>query len=144
MAALAFVVAKSKSAIKKRARPTAPKLSHLSPAELLALLKAARARSARDWCMVLLAYRHGLRASEVCGLRMGDVDEKAGAVTVARLKGSMLTVQPLYAHRGQPLLDEPAAMRAWLRSARPMARITCSPRRKAGSCTAARSSVPSR
>ncbi len=108
-------VAKSKSAIKKRARPTAPKLSHLSPAELLALLKAARARSARDWCMVLLAYRHGLRASEVCGLRMGDVDQKAGAVTVARLKGSMLTVQPLYAHRGQPLLDEPAAMRAWLR-----------------------------
>ena len=99
----------------RRARRATPALSHLTPAELLALLKAARTSSARDWAMILLAYRHGLRASEVCGLRLGDVDQKASAVTVARLKGSMLTVQPLYAHRGQPLLDEQAALRAWLR-----------------------------
>ena len=42
------------------------RMTHLTPDELLSVLKAARARSARDWAMVLLAYRHGLRASEVC------------------------------------------------------------------------------
>src|SRR5579871_4453899 len=89
------LVLQPKSSNKMRARRTAPKLSHLSPAELLTVLKIARAKSTRDHAMILLAYRHGLRASEVCGLRMGDVDLKAGAVTVARLKGSMLTVQPL-------------------------------------------------
>lgn len=89
--------------------------AHLSPAELLAVLKIARARSIRDWAMILLAYRHGLRASEVCGLRLADVDLKAGSISIRRLKGSLHTVQPLYQHRGQPLLDETAALRAWLR-----------------------------
>lgn len=88
---------------------------HLSPAELLAVLKVARARSIRDWGMILLAYRHGLRASEVCGLRLGDVDHRGQAITVRRLKGSLSQVQPLYQHRGQPLLDEMNALRAWIR-----------------------------
>jgi integrase len=87
----------------------------LSPAEILAVLKAARERSTRDWAMILMAYRHGLRASEVCGLKLADIDLKAGSVSVRRLKGSLQTVQPLYPHRGQPLLDETAAVRAWLR-----------------------------
>jgi type 1 fimbriae regulatory protein FimB len=89
--------------------------AHLSTAELLAVLKIARARSTRDWCMILLSYRHGLRASEVCGLRLSDLNLKEQSVRVARLKGSMLTVQPLYSHRGMPLLDELGALRAWLR-----------------------------
>jgi integrase len=29
--------------------------------------------------------------------------------------GSLHTIQPLYQHRGQPVLDETAALRAWLR-----------------------------
>jgi type 1 fimbriae regulatory protein FimB len=65
--------------------------------------------------MILLAYRHGLRASEVCGLKLSDVHLKDQTVRVARLKGSMLTTQPLVPHRGQPLLDELAALRAWLK-----------------------------
>lgn len=68
--------------------------------------------------MILLAYRHGLRASEVCGLKLTDVDLKAGSVSIRRLKGSLQTVQPLYAHRGQPLLDEITALRVWLRERR--------------------------
>jgi type 1 fimbriae regulatory protein FimB len=87
--------------------------------ELLTILKIARTKSTRDWCMILLAYRHGLRASEVCGLKLSDVNLKDQTIRVARLKGSMLTVQPLYAHRGVPLLDELAALRAWLRARRP-------------------------
>jgi site-specific recombinase XerD len=65
--------------------------------------------------MILLAYRHGLRASEVCGIKLEDVDLKAGSISIRRLKGSLHTIQPIYQHRGQPLLDETAAIRAWLR-----------------------------
>jgi site-specific recombinase XerD len=65
--------------------------------------------------MILLAYRHGLRASEVCGLKLADIDLKAGSISIRRLKGSLQTVQPLHAHRGKPLLDEMSALRAWLR-----------------------------
>src|SRR6202050_5009982 len=91
------------------------RMTILSPQETLALLKAARKRSARDWAMILLAYRHGLRASEACGIKLADVDLKTGSLSVRRLKGSLQTIQPLYQHRGQPLLDEMAALRAWLR-----------------------------
>jgi type 1 fimbriae regulatory protein FimB len=68
--------------------------------------------------MILMAYRHGLRASEVCGLSLDDLDVKNRAVTLRRLKGSMRTVQPLYEHRGQPLLDEVVALRQWLKQRR--------------------------
>jgi len=90
-------------------------MAFLSPEEVLAVLKAARARSVRDWSMVLLAYRHGLRSSEVCCLKLVDADLKGGSLNVRRLKGSLSQVQPLYQHRGQPLLDELNALRAWLR-----------------------------
>ncbi len=43
---------------------------HLEPNEVLAILKAAKQHGSREWCMILLAYRHGLRASEVCSLRL--------------------------------------------------------------------------
>jgi site-specific recombinase XerD len=90
----------------------------LTPQEMLDLLKAARKHSTRDWAMILLAYRHGLRASEVCGIKLVDIDLKSGSISVRRLKGSLHTIQPLYQHRGQPLLDETAAVRAWLRKRR--------------------------
>ena len=91
------------------------KMVQLTPDEILAVLKVARSRSARDWAMILVAYRHGLRASEVCELKMADVDLKAGWLSIRRLKGSLHTVQPLYRHKGQPLLDELNALRSWLR-----------------------------
>jgi type 1 fimbriae regulatory protein FimB len=91
-------------------------MAYLTPEEVLAVLKAGRKHSIRDWAMVLLAYRHGLRASEVCGLKLSDIDLKAGSISIRRLKGSLHTVQPLYPHRGQPLLDELAALRAWLKA----------------------------
>jgi site-specific recombinase XerD len=92
------------------------RMTVLTPQEVLSLLKAARKRAIRDWAMILLAYRHGLRASEVCGIRLADVDMKSGSISIRRLKGSLHTIQPLYQHRGQPLLDETAALRTWLRT----------------------------
>src|SRR5579863_3714146 len=91
------------------------RMTILSPTEILDLLKSARKHSTRDWAMILLAYRHGLRASEVCGLKLADLDLKGGSISIRRLKGSLHTIQPLFQHRGQPLLDETGAVRAWLR-----------------------------
>lgn len=88
---------------------------HLEPAEVLAVLRTAKARSARQWAMILLAYRHGLRASEVCNVRLDDVDLKNGNIVVQRLKGSLRTTQALTEHRGEPLLNELKALREWLR-----------------------------
>jgi type 1 fimbriae regulatory protein FimB len=88
---------------------------HLEPAEVLAVLRAAKAKGTREWAMVLLAYRHGMRASEVCNLRLDDVDLKNGHIVVARLKGSLRTTQALTEHRGEPLLNEVRALRDWLR-----------------------------
>jgi site-specific recombinase XerD len=56
--------------------------------------------------------------SEVCGLKLADIDLKADSISIWRLKGSLQTVQPLYPHRGQPLLDENSALRTWLREPR--------------------------
>jgi site-specific recombinase XerD len=98
-----------------RTRRKHGRMTILTPEETLNLLKAARKQSVRDWAMILLAYRHGLRASEVCGIKLADLDLKTGSISIRRLKGSLHTTQPLYEHRGQPLLDETAAIRAWLR-----------------------------
>ena len=89
-------------------------MQFLESIELLALLKAAKARSKRDWAMLLLAYRHGMKASEVCGLKLSDVDLKCNTVTFQRAKGSMRSTQPMERLAGQPLLDERAALRLWL------------------------------
>jgi site-specific recombinase XerD len=89
-------------------------MKFLESNELLALLKAAKARSNRDWAMLLLTYRHGMRASEVCRLKLSDVDVKCHTVTFQRVKGSMKSMQPLERLAGRPLLDERAALRLWL------------------------------
>jgi type 1 fimbriae regulatory protein FimE len=45
--------------------------------------------------MIILGYRHGMRASEICGLLWQDVDISARLITVRRLKNSLTTVQLL-------------------------------------------------
>jgi type 1 fimbriae regulatory protein FimB len=86
----------------------------LEPKELLAILKAARERSIRDWAILLVGYRHAMRAAELSQLRLSDVDLKTRTIRVRRVKGSMETLQPLEKRAGQPLLDEPKALRLWL------------------------------
>lgn len=95
-----------------------PSMIYLEPSEVLSVLKAAKAKSARSWAMVLLAYKHALRASEVCNLRLQDIDLKNGSVIVERLKGSLRTTQAVTGHRGEPLLDEFKALREWMRERR--------------------------
>ena len=80
-------------------------MQSLSKDELRALLTHAKASSERDWLMILVAYWHGLRASEICGLTAGDIED--GHITVQRLKGSLKTTQPLMQHSDE-LLNEHA------------------------------------
>ena len=82
----------------------------LTDAEIASFLKAARKgrHGARNYAMVLTAYRHGLRVSELINLRMADLDLNTGHLFVRRLKGSLSTSQPLEG-------DEIRALRAWLR-----------------------------
>jgi type 1 fimbriae regulatory protein FimB len=98
-----------------RIHPASQPMVHLEPAEVLAVLRAAKSKGPREWTMILVAYRHGMRASEVCNLRIEDVDLKNGSIVVARLKGSLRTTQALTEHRGEPLLNELKALRDWLR-----------------------------
>ena len=90
-------------------------MQHLEPAEVLSVLKAAKAKGHREWAMIVVAYKHGMRASEVCNLLVGDVDLKNGSIVVERLKGSLRTTQAITEHRGEPLLNEQRALREWLK-----------------------------
>jgi type 1 fimbriae regulatory protein FimB/type 1 fimbriae regulatory protein FimE len=49
----------------------------------------------RDATMILIAYRHGLRVSELVALTWSQVDLEAGRLQVIRCKGSDDSVQPL-------------------------------------------------
>ena len=49
----------------------------------------------RDRTMILMAYRHALRCSELVSMRWAMVDLAAGTVHVKCLKGSRDSVQPL-------------------------------------------------
>ena len=96
-------------------KQTTLSMIHLEPSEVLSVLRAAKAKGAREWAMIVVAYKHGMRASEVCNLRLDDVDLKNGSIVVDRLKGSLRTTQAVTEHRGEPLLNELKALREWLR-----------------------------
>jgi type 1 fimbriae regulatory protein FimB/type 1 fimbriae regulatory protein FimE len=71
---------------------------YLTEAEVEKLIEAARKRGrngARDACAILLAYRHGLRAQELCSLRWSQVDLRHGRLHVNRAKGGQESVHPL-------------------------------------------------
>lgn len=81
--------------------------------QMLAVLAEARRHSERDFLMLLVAYQHACRASEVCKLRTTDVS--AGYLCIERLKGSRTTTQLLVSD-DNPLLDEKTALEAWVKT----------------------------
>ena len=70
---------------------------YLTPDEIKRLLAAARSgrHGSRDYLMLLLMYRHGLRVSELIALRRADLDLTSGHLWVQRLKRGLATSQPL-------------------------------------------------
>jgi integrase len=88
-------------------------MQHLGKVELLSFLRVARRERERDWLMFLVAYWHGLRASEVVNLKPDAIFN--GEISVARLKGSEATIHPLVSDKN-PLLDERPALETLARS----------------------------
>ena len=62
---------------------------HLRPEEVERLIEAARVNrhGTRDALMILMTYRHGLRAAEVADLKWEQVDFDRAEIHVNRLKG---------------------------------------------------------
>jgi type 1 fimbriae regulatory protein FimB/type 1 fimbriae regulatory protein FimE len=70
---------------------------YLTPDEVETLIAAARRNrhGYRDATMLLVAFRHGLRASELVGLRWEQVDYSRALLHVRRVKGGTPSVHPL-------------------------------------------------
>jgi type 1 fimbriae regulatory protein FimB/type 1 fimbriae regulatory protein FimE len=76
-------------------KPTVRK--YLTSTELERLLKAVRQGryGLRDATAVLLAFRHGLRVSELCGLRWAQIDFTTARLSVVRVKNGQGAPHPL-------------------------------------------------
>ena len=71
---------------------------HLTPDEIERLIGAAKSlgrHGHRDATLILVAYRHGLRVSELVALRWDVVDLKQGLLHVNRLKNGVTSTHPL-------------------------------------------------
>ena len=72
---------------------------YLTPKEVERLIAAAKARGRRyglrDATMILVAFRHGLRVSELCALTWDQIDFSQGMMHVRRIKSGMPSVQQI-------------------------------------------------
>lgn len=62
----------------------------------------------RDYCLIYMSFIHGFRVSEVCGVRLSDIDLQEGSLYIRRKKNGFSTIHPL-------LGNEMEAIRAWLK-----------------------------
>ena len=86
---------------------------HLTPGEVEALIEAAKKnRKPSDASAVLVAFRHGLRAAELCDLRCDQVDFDGAVIHVTRVKGGAQSTHPLQG-------DELRALRRLQRESKP-------------------------
>ncbi|AEG95414.1 MULTISPECIES: tyrosine-type DNA invertase [Klebsiella] len=92
---------KNNSDIKKR--------NFLTQNEIESLLNAANSgpHAARNYCLTLLCFIHGFRASEICRLRISDIDLRSKCIYIHRLKKGFSTTHPL-------LNKEIQALKRWL------------------------------
>jgi integrase len=86
---------------------------HLTEREVGKLIEAAKGNrhSTRDSAMILVCFRHGLRASELCELQWSDVEFETATLHLRRAKGGQTGTHPL-------LGDELRALRALKRDAK--------------------------
>src|SRR5690348_14886099 len=70
---------------------------HLTETEVEKLIEAAKDNryGHRDATMILVAYRHGLRASEVCDLEWSQIDFAAATLHVRRVKNGKPATHPI-------------------------------------------------
>jgi type 1 fimbriae regulatory protein FimE len=102
MAHLAVVRIHASSGMEKISKPRAKYADlrtreFLTESEIALITKAAAEgrHGSRDQLLVIMAFRHGLRAKEVCGLQWGDLDLEAGRVNIRRAKNGENSTHPL-------------------------------------------------
>jgi len=121
-----------KTAKRERGAGSGSDRKHLTGREVEQLIGAAKGNrnEARDRCLLLLMFRHGLRVSEAFRLKLDQVDIESRVLHVTRLKGGLSTTHPL---RG----DELRAISIWLkeRSRFNRAERRSSPASSANRCT---------
>jgi len=81
----------------RRANAALRPREHLTEREVEKLIQAAKGNrwGQRDSTMILIAFRHGLRASELCGLQWSDVEFESGTLHLRRVKGGATSTHPL-------------------------------------------------
>jgi integrase len=104
---------------KARGREVRTRISYLDNQQLEKFLHAAKEHGPREHAMFLFAVAHGARASEICNLRIADINFKSEQVHIARLKGSLDSTQNLLRVKGSSLFNEAAALRTWLDARKP-------------------------
>src|SRR5476651_151339 len=91
--------ATQKRAVTPRRRPNSELRSreHLTETEVERLIEAAKDNryGHRDATTILVAYRHGLRASEVCDLRWEQIDWNSATLHVRRVKSGKPSTHPV-------------------------------------------------
>ena len=101
---------------------------HLTPDEVELLVAAAKANrhGHRDATMILVAFRHGLRAAEVCDLRWNQVEFDAAILHVRRVKNGTPSTHRLLGDEMRPGLSTSIGFRAdsCIKSAGPNERMT--------------------
>jgi integrase len=78
---------------------------YLTPDEVDKLITAARKigrHRHRDSTMILVAYRHALRVSELIALRWSQIDLDTGLIQVNRLKNGISCAHPLFGPEIRP------------------------------------------
>ena len=107
-----------KRTVMPRRRPNAElrRREHLTEVEVERLMEAAKGNrwGLRDAAMVLVAYRHGLRAAELVDLRWDQVGFETGTLHVRRVKKGTPATHPI-------LGDELRALRRLRREQTPKA-----------------------
>ncbi|OCX68682.1 recombinase [Acidithiobacillus thiooxidans] len=103
---------------KKRRTASEGERKHLTLLEVDRLLAATKENprtGLRDRCLILLMFRHGLRVTEACAMRMDQVDLESKILQVQRLKGGLSTTQPLRTEEIRLLKGWMAERERWLR-----------------------------
>ena len=92
------------TAVNVTVRSSAPR-EYLTEREVERLIKAASENrwGHRDATAILIAYRHGLRASEVVALRWDDIELASGRMHARRAKGGAASVHPIGARESRAL-----------------------------------------
>jgi integrase/recombinase XerD len=99
---------------KKRSQQVRTRISYMASEQLQRFLQAAKEYGAREHAMFLCAVAHGMRAQEICNLRLSEINFQNEQIHIARLKGSLASTQTLLKVKGNSLFDEKAALKAWL------------------------------